>query len=207
MSFNELTPDGIIPVVEEHIGNLLTGYTAKFSSYINRVYELRTKDGLKLIAKFYRPNRWSRDAILDEHRFLYDCYEDEIPVVVPMQLKNGSTIGVFNNTFFAIFPKKAGRQFEINDFEIWVRLGSLVGRMHCTGAKAKAESRVVIDPCMSTASDCKYLCDNVLPSKFCQQYRSLCNKLIETASPLFKNTEKIRIHGDLHSGNILDRMD
>lgn len=207
MSFNDLTPEGIIPVVEEHIGNLLTGYTAKFSSYINRVYELRTKDGQKLIVKFYRPNRWSKDAILDEHRFLYDCQEDEIPVVVPMPLKNGSTIGAFNDTFFAIFPKKAGRQFEINDFEMWVRLGSLVGRMHCTGAKSNANFRTVIDPCMSTISDCKYLCEKVLPSRFCEQYRSLCNRLIETASPMFAIAEKIRIHGDLHSGNILDRMD
>lgn len=207
MTFDELTPDSMLPAIEDYSGFLLTGYTAPFSSYINRVYELRTKDGIKVVVKFYRPERWSREAILDEHKFMLDCQENEIPVVTPILLKDQSTIGTFNGLFFALFPKKAGRQLEINDFEDWVRLGSLIARIHSVGAKTNANSRVVIDPQITTVSDCKHLYDNVIPSKYREQYRSLCMKLIDKASPSFESTEKIRIHGDLHTGNILSRMD
>lgn len=206
MSFNELTPDGMLPVIEDFSGFLLTGYTAQFSSYINRVYELRTKDGIKLIVKLYRPGRWTREAILDEHRFILDCQENEIPVVAPLDLKNGSTIGTYNDILFAIFPKRAGRQFEINDFEDWLRLGSLVARMHCAGAKTGASSRISIDPLVSTTSDCIHLYEKVIPAKYRDQYRSLCMKLTDVSVPFFENIERIRIHGDLHAGNILDRM-
>lgn len=207
MSFNELTPDVMLPVIEDFSGFLLTGYTAQFSSYINRVYELRTKDGIKLIVKLYRPGRWTSEAILDEHSFLFDCQENEIPVVAPLNLKSGSTIGTYNDILFAIFPKRAGRQFEINGFEDWLRLGSLVARMHCVGAKKVASSRISIDPLVSTMSDCKHLYENVIPEKYRDQYRSLCMALIDVSAPFFENIEHIRIHGDLHAGNILDRMD
>jgi Ser/Thr protein kinase RdoA (MazF antagonist) len=207
MTFDELTPDSMLPAIEDYSGFLLTGYTAPFSSYINRVYELRTKDGIRIVVKFYRPDRWSRDAILDEHKFMLDCQENEIPVVTPILLKDQSTLGTFNGLNFALFPKKAGRQLEINDFEDWVRLGSLIARIHSVGAKTKANSRVVIDPRITTLSDCKHLCDNVIPGKYREQYRSLCMQLIDQASPSFETTERIRIHGDLHTGNILSRMD
>lgn len=207
MSFNELTPEWMLPVIEDFSGFFLTGYTAQFSSYINRVYELQTKDDIKLIVKLYRPGRWTREAILDEHRFLFDCQENEIPVVAPLNLKNGSTIGTYNDILFAIFPKRAGRQFEIKGFEDWLRLGSLVARMHCAGAKTDAASRISIDPLVSTASDCKHLYENVIPVKYRDQYRSLCMELIDVSVSSFENIERIRIHGDLHAGNILDRMD
>jgi Ser/Thr protein kinase RdoA (MazF antagonist) len=207
MTFNELTLEELLPVVEETIGSQLTGYAAQFASYINRVYELRTKNGQKLIIKFYRPNRWSLNAILDEHKYLFDCQEAEIPVVAPLKLKNDSTVGTYKDINFSIFPKKAGRQLEINDFEDWLRLGNLVGRMHAVGAKTNADFRIIIDPKKSTLSDCKYLCDNIIPERFKKQYSALCMQLIDLASARFENIEKIRVHGDLHAGNILDRMD
>lgn len=207
MSFDSLTTDSMLSAVENASGLLLTGYTAPFSSYINRVYELRTKDGVKIIVKFYRPGRWSKEAILDEHRFLSDCESMELPVVAPLQLSDKSTIGTFNDIHFSLFPKRAGRQLEINDFEDWVRLGSLIARLHCAGEKSRAQSRVVIDPSKSALSDCEFLCSSVIPSKFKEKYRTVCMSIIEKAIPVFKGKEQIRIHGDLHTGNILDRMD
>lgn len=207
MSFNEFNPDGMLSIVEAFTDYALSGLTSPFSSYINRVYELRSKDGVKLIVKFYRPQRWTRKAIENEHQYLFDCEKAEIPVVPPLVLKDGTTIGEYNGIYFSVFPKRAGRQFEINNWEDWVRLGGITARMHNVGSEKKAESRIVIDPSISTFADCKYLCENVIPPRFREQYRSICMKLIDVFSPYFEDAEKIRIHGDLHSGNILDRMD
>jgi len=207
MTFDSLTTDTMLSAVESASGFQLTGYTAPFSSYINRVYELRTRDNVKLIVKFYRPGRWTLDAILDEHTYLKDCLEFEVPVVTPLTLVNNSTIATFNDIHFALFPKRAGRQLEINEFDDWLRLGSLIGRLHCAGELRTAQSRVIINPSKSAFSDCEFLCSSVIPSRFKEKYRSVCMRIIDKARLLFENKEQIRIHGDLHTGNILDRMD
>ena len=92
-SFENLTPDRILDHIESGMDVRLTGLTAPMPSYINRVYELQAIDGQQLIAKFYRPGRWDRDALRDEHDFVLDCAADEIPVVAPLKLADGSTIG------------------------------------------------------------------------------------------------------------------
>ena len=144
MNFEQLTPDQMLNAAEEATGTLFTGFTAQLPSYINRVYEFRTRDGTRLIAKFYRPGRWSKDAILDEHTFLQELYEAELPVITPLRLSNGETLGVHDGIHFAIFPKRAGRQLEINSFEDWLRLGTLVARIHNVGASHAAKSRIVL---------------------------------------------------------------
>jgi Ser/Thr protein kinase RdoA (MazF antagonist) len=207
MSFEHLTPDEILDAVETAIGFALTGLTVTLPSYINRVYELRAKDGMKLIVKFYRPGRWSIDAIRDEHLFMLDCAESELPIVAPLQLKNNETIGIHDNVFFAIFPKKAGRQLEITDDAIWSRLGSLIARLHLAGEKRPAPHRVIIAPGISALQDVEYLCDNIIPSEFRKGYGDMARKLMDLSAKSFEKTEHIRIHGDCHRGNILDRMD
>lgn len=79
--FEHLTPEVLLDRVEDALGRRMTGLTIPLPSYINRVYELQTRSGERVIAKFYRPGRWSRQAIEDEHLFLADCVEAEIPVV------------------------------------------------------------------------------------------------------------------------------
>lgn len=207
MSFEQLTPDHILSAVESATGKHLTGFTAQLPSYINRVYELQTRDGSRLIAKFYRPDRWCREAIMDEHSFLSELAEDEIPVVAPLPLPDGETLGCFNQIFFALFPKKAGRQMEINNFEDWLRLGTLVARIHNTGASRPASHRIKLSPQSSTENDLNFLYNNIIPHRYRDTYRNLVMQLIELSAPLFAHTEFIRIHGDLHRGNILDRMD
>ena len=207
MTFEQLTPDMMINAVENASGIHLTGLTSPLPSYINRVYELRSTDGLKLIVKFYRPGRWTREAIFDEHRFVADCSDAEIPVVPPLILENGTTLGEVNNILFALFPKKAGRQLEITSDNDWIRLGSLMARIHCAGQKRKSHSRTVIHPQKSTIDNVNYLCESILPQKFREKYRSIAMRLIDGSAPLFNEIEQIRIHGDLHAGNILNRLD
>ena len=207
MSFEHLTPETIIPAVEAVSGLRLTGLLLSLPSYINRVYELQAADGTRLIAKFYRPGRWSREAIVDEHRFVNDCRESEIPVVPPLVLRNESTIGEFGGFLLALFPKRAGRQIELNTDADWQRIGSLVARCHLAGERQSAQHRITIGPGESALSDVKFLCEKVLPAQSRERYRSVAMQIIESSMPLFEGLERIRIHGDCHRGNILDRME
>jgi Ser/Thr protein kinase RdoA (MazF antagonist) len=207
MGFENLTPDAILAAIEEATGLRLTGLTSPLPSYINRVYELRSVEGEKLIAKFYRPLRWSREAIIDEHRFTLDCAEAEIPVVPPLTLKNGETVGTHDGIMFALFPKRAGRQFEINNDADWTRVGSLVARIHNAGARDRAPSRLTIGPRRSTRDDVDLLYRSVLPQKMRERFRSMAQQLIDASAPLFEGLDTIRIHGDCHRGNILDRLE
>ena len=207
MSFEALTPDSILTTVEHEIGVPLTNLAVSLPSYINRVYELRAKDGTKLIVKFYRPGRWGREAIEDEHRFLLDCVDTELPVVAPVVLPNGKTIGEHDGMMFSLFPKRSGRQLEITSDDDWPRLGSLLARMHLCGEQRKAEHRITIGPKQSTLADVNHLCTAVIPERLRKQYETTAMRLIDASAPLFEETESIRIHGDCHRGNILDRLD
>lgn len=196
----------LLSAAENALGKKLTGMTAPLPSYINRVYEFRAVDATRIIAKFYRPCRWTAQAIADEHCFLRELQEAEIPVVAPIELQNGTTVGETNGIFFALFPKKAGRQLEINSWEDWLRIGMLTSRIHCVGARQQATSRVHIDPALSTMQDLEFLRTNVLPPRYKEPYSNVVNKIISISKPAFSGIEQIRIHGDLHNGNILDRM-
>jgi Ser/Thr protein kinase RdoA (MazF antagonist) len=207
MSFEQLTPDTILTAVEKATGYALASLAVALPSYINRVYELRAVDGTKLIVKFYRPGRWSREAILAEHTFLRDCEETEIPVVGPLPLVNNSTLAEHDGILFALFPKRAGRQLEINTDADWQRLGSLLARIHLCGARSTAPGRVTIDPRQSTLADVEFLCSGIIPAGYRDTYRSAAMRLIDTSAPLWHSLERIRIHGDCHRGNILDRLD
>lgn len=207
MSFEKLTPDTILTIVEAACGKRLTGLTVALPSYINRVYELRSVEGEKLIVKFYRPGRWTRAAIEDEHAFVQDCSEAEIPVVPAIPLVHGSSIGESDGMLFAVYPRRAGRQFEINSDDDWARLGSLIGRMHLCGEKRKSSHRITIDPKLSALADVEHLCSSVIPERHRASYKSAAMRIIESSIPLFENTERIRIHGDCHRGNILDRLE
>jgi Ser/Thr protein kinase RdoA (MazF antagonist) len=207
MSFEDFTPDRIIAAVEAAAGRRLTGLVLALPSYINRVYELRGADGTRVIAKFYRPGRWDRDAILDEHAFAADCADAEIPVVPPLSINQGSTLGEHDGVLFALYPKRSGRQLEIKSDADWMRIGSLTARVHLCGGKRPAPHRIVIDPQQSTRADVSHLCENIIPEKFRSGYRDLCMQLIDMSAPLWSGLERIRIHGDCHRGNILDRLD
>lgn len=204
--FEHLTPEALLDVVENAAGIRFTGLTIPLPSYINRVYELQTRSGERLIAKFYRPNRWSRAALEDEHQFLADCAESEIPVVSPCKLADGSTLGKTGDGFFAIFPRKAGREFEHNTDEDLQRVGALIARIHLAGQARTPEDRITLHPMKSTQNDLDFIIrgDFIVP-EFKQVFEDLTQRIVEAITPLFKGAEYIRIHGDCHRGNILDR--
>ncbi len=204
--FEHLTPEVLLDVVENAAGIRFTGLTIPLPSYINRVYELQTRSGERLIAKFYRPNRWSRTALEDEHQFLADCTESEIPVVSPCKLADGSTLGQTDDCFFALFPKKAGREFELNTDEDLRRVGTLIARIHLAGQARTPKDRITLHPMKSTQNDLEFVIKGgfIVP-EFRQVFEDITLRIVEGITPLFEGAEYIRIHGDCHRGNILDR--
>ena len=93
--FSALTPDSILNLAEKELGIYLSNLCRPLNSYINRVYELEDEDGNGIIIKFFRPGRWSKEALLEEHQFLDQLAKDEIPVITPLPLDKGGTLGCY----------------------------------------------------------------------------------------------------------------
>lgn len=203
--FEELTPEILLNSVERSLKRNLTGLTSPLPSYINRVYELEAEDGERLIAKFFRPGRWTKGALIDEQNFVKDCFDDEIPVIPPMELFDGELINDANGIFFSVMPKRFGREIEINEDDDYIRLGTLLGRIHIAGLKREAKERVSLHPLKSTKKDVDYLLDNFVPEDFKNAFELTCNSIIDLSVPLFENISFQRIHGDCHQKNILNR--
>lgn len=213
-SFDPLTPDAVLSAVEQAFDLSLDGTLNPYPSYINRVYGLRAEDGRALVAKFYRPGRWNRDAILEEHAFLLECVQAELPVVPPLPDAEGQTLaeltvadGAEETGFlFALFPKRGGRNFDAESDEDWRRLGSVVGRCHEVGAKGQAPHRLVCLPESLTAGYLQEIHDQALVHPDCrEEFEEVCAEALELITPLFRGAALQRVHGDCHRGNILDR--
>lgn len=243
-----LTPEVVLGAVEASFGLRLTGVVTPFASYVNRVYGLRAEDGSEYVAKFYRPDRWSDDAILEEHEFLFDCADAELPVVAPLADEEGATLaavevdpqdwdaapriegvpqdgrayapegrsgkpeGVTPATpteyRFALFPKRAGRTFDAERDEEWLRLGSLLGRLHAVGNVRRSPHRLVCRPDAATRRFVDELRDaGVVHPEPADAWFGLVEEALAMIAPLFEGVAMQRIHGDCHRGNILDRVD
>ncbi len=204
--FSELTPDRILDCIEKTIQRPMTGLTYPMPSYINRVYELQTRAGERIIAKFYRPGRWASAAIADEHRFVLDCAAAEIPVVAPMTFPDGATLAEMDGFRFAVFPKKSGREFEVKEDTDWVRIGRLVARLHLAGSLRKAETRIRLHPEFSMVADVAYLMESgAVAPRHLSAFKEVADRLLKLSEAGFKSVESIRIHGDCHRANLLER--
>ena len=208
-NFDNLTPEVMFDAVETALGCRLLGLAAPLPSYINRVYEFETENKERIIAKFYRPGRWKREAIEAEHRFVADCAADEIPVISPIVMPSGKTLAeTEDGIYFTVFPKRFGREIEINDDEAWRRIGMIIARMHSAGARAEAPERTLLDPRATTAIQMQQLLDgNFITGMFHDDLKRVVSEILEIIDPFFDDIEYIRIHADLHRANILERPD
>jgi Ser/Thr protein kinase RdoA (MazF antagonist) len=206
--FHSLTPDTVISLVEKALDLHCTNLCRPLNSYINRVYELQGEDGAGLIVKFYRPGRWSRDALQDEHDFLLELHEEEIPVVAPLTQQNGQTLGAHGNMYFAVFPKKGGRSYDEYNDEQWLELGRLLGRTHVVGARHRPKDRIIMAPDKSTSEQLAYiLAGNFMPPDLAGRFKDISGEIIEEIKPRFAGIDMIRIHGDCHFANLIYRPD
>ena len=202
-SFFTLTPDRVLSAVE--IGGLrCTGRCLPVRAFENRVYEVELEDERRLIVKFYRPGRWSRETILDEHRFLADLAAAELPVVPPMDLGTGETLPEIDGIYYSAFPKVRGRTLDEGDDERLRQVGRLIGRMHAVGAAHDAPHRPRFDVDFYVRKPL----DAILGGKFISEplagrYRDLALRIADVVDPLLSKARTQRIHGDLHWGNTL----
>ncbi len=204
--FSSLTPERVLDLVEKELGSSCTNLCTPLASYINRVYELRDREGRGLVAKFYRPGRWSEAALRDEHGFLSELAAQEIPVIAPLALTGGDTLARDGQLFFAVFPKKGGRNCDEFTDDQWLELGRLLGRVHAVGASRKPADRILMAPESSTRQQAKVILDSgFLPKDLAGRFRQLTGELIETIAPMFAGVKNIRIHGDCHFANIIQR--
>lgn len=207
-TFETLTPHLVLTLIENALGKKCTNLCRPLNSYINRVYELELVDGSGVIAKFYRPGRWSLAALQEEHDFLLELAEQEMPVIAPLFLRDATTLGKHDSMHFAVFPKKSGRFSDEFTDEQWPILGRLLGRLHNIGATRKASSRQILTPDQSTRRQIDFMIQGeFIPSDLINGYSEITSTLINEITPLFINLELIRIHGDCHFGNVIYRPD
>jgi len=207
-SFQSLTPDRVLSLVEGAMGVRCTNLCRPLNSYINRVFELTTEAGAGLIAKFYRPGRWSTTALQDEHDFVDDLMRAEVPVVAPCRLLDGTTLAGVGELYFAVFPKRGGRSCDEFRADQWLQLGRLLGRTHAVGATRLPRERIRLAPGQSTRQQLEgILRGGLLPRDLRESFRGVTEAILSDIVPLFAEVEMIRIHGDCHFANLLHRLD
>ena len=147
-----LDHDSVLNAVEKTLGEKLSSVLRQRNSYINRVYELEKHASReRFIVKFYRPGRWAKEMILEEHQFLWDLAAKEIPVIPPLAFQN-TTLFSTGSIHYAIFPKKGGRALDEFDQDSWQELGRLLARIHAVGALHKGSQRVTRRPLLNITS-------------------------------------------------------
>lgn len=208
MDFITLLPDTIFNAVSEQ-GYRPTGALFSLNSYENRVYDIAIEEGEPVVAKFYRPNRWSAEQIREEHLFVSAVANAEIPAVEPLILKKPTphhvTIGEIDGYFYALYPKFRGREEPDLNNEKRKWLGRSLGRLHNVGESFLAKHRLQLDPetygyqCLDTILDQSFLSPDLAESLETYLLRAL--ELVEIYYR--PGLKLIPLHGDCHLGNVL----
>jgi Ser/Thr protein kinase RdoA (MazF antagonist) len=207
--FDSLTPDLLIDAVEAQ-GFVSDGRFIVLNSYENRVYQIGIEDQVPMIAKFYRPRRWTDQQIQEEHDFCFDLQAQELPVVCPWVNTEGTTIHHYAEFSFALYPRKGGHAPELDNLDNLFILGRLLGRFHAIGATRCFQHRPSLDVESFGRRSYQLISDQFIPSELRLAYESLALDLLARIDQIlldFGPVNSIRVHGDCHSGNILWRDD
>lgn len=186
----------------EEQGFNLTGRCLQLNSYENRVFELELESSEKVVAKFYRPQRWSYECILEEHQFLFDLKSEGIHVVAPLKLSDQSTLKECQNILFSVFPKCRGRspqELINNDYK---SVGELLAQVHNIGSRSTFSHRPVL-----TVEEYGYksleALEPFLSIELKNKYLDVAETVLECLEDDLLQFKFHRIHGDCHRGNLL----
>ena len=204
-AFAQLQPDDILTAVDS-LGFECDGRFLALNSYENRVYQVGIEDGEPIVAKFYRPGRWSDEAILEEHSFTAELADMEIPVVVPLTI-SGNTLHHCGPFRVSVSPRRGGRSPELDDHDLLQQLGRLVARIHLQGETREFECRPSIDiDTYGIGSHDFLLEEGFIPDDVQDAYTSIAEHLFANINACFERaggTRSIRLHADFHPGNVL----
>ncbi len=204
--FHTLTQDTVIDAIES-LGFLCDLRVFPLNSYENRVYQVGIEDSAPLIAKFYRPNRWSHAQIKEEHAYCKALIDLEIPILSPIE-RDGETLFFYGDHMFSLFTRFGGHAPNLDDLDTTYRMGQQIGRIHAVGATQEFAHRPTMDMQSYVLNSQQYLLENdFLPTTLRPAYQAISDQLIATLTPIFEGTPftPIRLHGDCHPGNILER--
>lgn len=200
-----LTPDLILNAVES-MGFDCSGSLIALNSYENRVYQLGIEDKAPIIAKFYRPGRWTNAAIIEEHQFALELSALEIPVIAPLVI-NDQTLFEHGEFRFALFPRKGGQALEVDNMQQLEQVGRFIGRIHAVGSCRSFQHRIRLDVKTYGYDALQYLQDKqFVPGEIAHNYYTVTKTALELIEQHFQFAGElpyIRIHGDCHAGNIL----
>lgn len=205
-NFRTLDPELILDTLWNTGIRVESGLTA-LNSYENRVWQFSDEDKRRYVAKFYRPQRWNAEQLMEEHQFIAELAADEVPVAAPLVLQ-GKTLHQAQGFWFAVFPSLGGRQYETDNYDQLEAVGRYLGRLHQTGRKAVFQHRPAIglaeyfDEPRSVLADSPLIPDSL---------RVALLEVLDRLRPILQQqwneqqTTSLRLHGDCHPGNILWR--
>ncbi len=204
--FALLNPDCVLDAMHHH-GFQCDGRLLALNSYENRVYQLGMEDGAPLVVKFYRPERWTDAAILEEHHFVTELFTAEIPVVPAIINENGHSLLTYQGFRFAIFPRQGGRAPELDRVDTLTWLGRFIGRIHAVGSQAHYQHRPSLNLDTFGQQSVSFLLSNHwIPADLALAYQSVAALVMEGIQRSFDRAgavAQIRLHGDCHLGNVL----
>jgi Ser/Thr protein kinase RdoA (MazF antagonist) len=203
--FSALSPEVVLDALES-VGQRGDGRLLALNSYENRVYQAGMEDGPALIAKFYRAGRWTDAQILEEHRFVAQLSEREIPVI-PAETIAGATLHAYQGFRFSLFRKQGGRapEFESRDTLEW--MGRFIARIHAIGKLENYDHRPAIDIYSFGEEPSGYLLDHdFVPLELVEVYRGVVGHALAGVKSCYQRAGTVtalRLHGDCHAGNVL----
>lgn len=205
--YEQLTPDLVLDAIES-TGLMTDARILALNSYENRVYQVGIEGSSPLIAKFYRPARWSNEQIIEEHQFTHALKELEISVVPPLANEEGHTLREYCGFRFALYQRQGGHAPNLDDFDALLSLGRTLGRIHALGQARPFDYRPPLDIQTFGRESYAFLLENeFIPASLRESYRTLGADLLARCDTLFGRVDyqAIRLHGDCHPGNILWR--
>lgn len=199
-----LSPDTVLDAIDA-AGYVSDGRLLALASYENRVYQVGVEDGAPLVAKFYRPGRWSDAAIAEEHAFALELAEAELPMVAPLRV-GGATLLRHAGFRYALYPRRGGRAPELESAEHLAWMGRLLARLHGVGARARFRERGAIDTDTFVREAARaVLASGLLPERLDEVYRTRTDAIATQIDARFDAIApaRLRLHGDCHAGNVL----